>query len=147
MTAGWRPWALLPLILACSGTGALAAEGTAATDTSLRDPTQMPAALQQVPTPSAPDGSAADTPTLPFFIMSHGGRLVVIHQAHRLHVGDELDKARIVRIDSDAVWLRESGQVKKVAIYPDVAIKRQVTPTASPHQRHRRSPATKKDAP
>ncbi|RZL01279.1 MAG: hypothetical protein EOP36_12185 [Rubrivivax sp.] len=144
MRSSWLS-STLALILLCSGTCVVAADG-ASSDLGTRDPTQMPPALQQAATPGTAVDAAAETLTQPFFIMSHGGRLTVIHKAHRLHVGDELDNARIVRIDTDAVWLRESGQVKKVAIYPDV-IKRPTAPTASSHQRHRRSTAAKKDAP
>ncbi|MBC7701681.1 hypothetical protein [Aquabacterium sp.] len=145
MTSAWRPWAMALTLTSCSCCCALAADG-AALDLGTRDPTQMPATLQQALRPDMADRSAGETLPQPFFIMSHGGKLTVIHKAHRLHVGDELDNARIVRIDNDAVWLRESGQVKKVAIYPDV-MKRPTAPTASSHQRHRRSPAAKKDAP
>lgn len=145
MRPGWFASALA-LILSCSGACAVAADG-ATPELGTRDPTQVPSALQPTPSPVAADGAGVETPAQPFFIMSHGGKLTVIHKAHRLHVGDELDNARIVRIENDAVWLREGGQVKKVAIYPDVVIKRPTPQTASSPQRHRRAPAVKKDAP
>lgn len=137
---------------------ALAAEGSP--DLGMRDPTQLPPALQQAVGGGARDGQALSGPdsealAQPFFIMSHGGRLVVIHKAHRLNVGDELDNARIVRIASDAVWLREDGLVRRVSIYPDVIkrpVAKPVAPLASPHSAssrptHRRPRTTKKDAP
>ncbi|MGH6647590.1 hypothetical protein [Aquabacterium sp.] len=152
MSRHWLVWTWIPLV-----GSALAAEGPAGLG---RDPTQIPPSLQQAAGLGAnevngPSGSNADTPAQPFFIMTHGGRLVVIHRAHRLKVGDEMDNARIVRIDNDAVWLREDGLVKRMSIYPDVLKRPAAKPTAapsSPHsassrQRHRRPATTKKDAP
>lgn len=148
----WQLCCWIPMV----GT-ALATEG--APNLGTRDPTQLPSSLQQAAgagtNGQAVNGPGSEAPAQPFFIMSHGGRLVVIHKAHRLNVGDELDNARIVRIANDAVWLREDGLVRRVSIYPDV-IKRPVAkpaaPLASPHSAssrptHRRPRPTKKDAP
>lgn len=146
MKGPWSPTWALTLILASSITHSWAADDMAPA-LGTRDPTQMPGTTRPSSAWSgAAEDATAETPPQPFFIMSDGDRLSVIHNAHRLHVGDELGNARIARIDTDAVWLRANGQVKKITLYPGVG-KRPPTQATPAPQRHRRSPATKKDAP
>jgi hypothetical protein len=147
-----KGYLLLPLLMTFASACLCARVADGAPNAELsgsRDPMQAPPVLQ--PPSNATAGQVDDVtgnrPPQPYFIMAHGGRLSVIHNAHRLDVGDKLDNARIVRIENDAFWLRENGQLRKVDIYPDVLIKRVVPRPASTPHRARRASAAEKDAP
>lgn len=145
-------------VAAALGLACVPASWAAESANALRDPTRLPAALQEAQAaPADAGGAPADAaPAMPFFIMAKGGRRYVIHSAHQLGVGDELDGARIQRIDEDAVWLLEAGRLRRVEMYANVAKRKASMPAASAAvrkpftkagQRRRHSLISDKDVP
>lgn len=119
----------LALCLACAGlhTMSLAA---------LRDPTEAPAAAQAAMAASSAGSSAGaaesgSTPA-PRHIVVSNGRSYLVERGRRFGVGDTLGQARIERIDSDAVWLREGGSTRRVPLYAGVTKRPAVETTLAP---------------
>jgi len=90
--------------------------GTAA----LRDPTEPPPAAQAAMASSSASGAEAGDAPMPRHIVVSNGRSYLIERGRRLGVGDALGSARIERIDSDAVWLREGSSTRRVPLYAGV---------------------------
>jgi len=92
----------------------------------LRDPTEPPPVAQAaMAASSAGSGSAADDAAgnspKPRHIIVSNGRSYLVERGRRLGVGDALGSARIERIDSDAVWLREGSSTRRVPLYAGVS--------------------------
>jgi len=85
----------------------------------LRDPTEPPAAAQAETASSGPLGEEPSA-TLPRHIIVRNGRSYVVERGRRFGVGDTLGNARIERIDSDAVWLRDGAGSRRVPLYAGV---------------------------
>jgi len=87
----------------------------------LRDPTEPPPMAQAAMAASSA-GSAAETGNAPMprHIVVSNGRSYLIERGRRLGVGDALGNARIERIDSDAVWLREGSTTRRMPLYAGV---------------------------
>ncbi len=88
-----------------------------------RDPTVPPAEAQAAMAArnagSAPADEAGGAP-MPRHIVVSNGRSYVVERGRRFGVGDALGNARIERIDSDAVWLREGSSTRRVPLYAGV---------------------------
>jgi hypothetical protein len=89
----------------------------------LRDPTEPPPAAQAAMAASGAGSvsaaEAGDAP-MPRHIVVSNGRSYLIERGRRLGVGDALGHARIERIESDAVWLREGSSTRRVPLYAGV---------------------------
>lgn len=148
MTAPRHP--LAALLLASLGLN----PGTSAFAEPLRDPTLAPAAIRAAESASAagpactpPCSAATATGTaddaVPRHIMTINGRPHVIERGWPRGVGDRLGTARIERIDTSAIWLREDGVLRRVPLYAGVQVRpsRDDTPGERPATRRARTPA------
>lgn len=90
----------------------------------LRDPTEPPAVAQAAMAASSAGSSAlaaeAGSTPAPRHIVVSNGRSYLVERGRRFGVGDTLGQARIERITSDAVWLREGGNTRRVPLYAGV---------------------------
>ncbi|CAM3835212.1 hypothetical protein [Roseateles saccharophilus] len=96
-----------------------------AADEPARDPMAWPPALrgavaaaQAASAASAPGGEAPDNSIRQVVFSS--GRGYVVVRGRRYGVGEQLDGARIERVTEQAVWLRESGQLRREPLYGGV---------------------------
>lgn len=89
-----------------------------------RDPTALPAPLQQALAAAAAASAASGAGETGERAIRHvvltGGRAYVVQRGRRYAVGESLDGARIERITEQAVWLREGGQVRREPLYGGV---------------------------
>jgi hypothetical protein len=86
-----------------------------------RDPTLLPAPLRAALAASAASANAAEPADNAIrHVVFAGGRAYVVQRGRRYAVGEQLDGARIERITEQAVWLRESGQVRREPLYGGV---------------------------
>lgn len=119
----------LALCLACAGlhTTSLAA---------LRDPTEPPPVAQAAMAASSAGSSAsaadAGRSPAPRHIVVSNGRSHVVERGRRFGVGDMLGQARIERITSDAIWLREGGSTRRVPLYAGVTKRPAVETSPAP---------------
>lgn len=113
----WLLW------LACLGAPAWAQEGVE------RDPTAWPPALRHAlaasRAASAASGADDATAAAPIrHVVLQGGKAYVVVGSRRFGVGEQLDGARIQRIDEHAVWLQEGGRVRREPLYAGVEKKK-----------------------
>ena len=120
MTSALRPLGLIVLA------AALLTSAGAQT----RDPTRPPEAAPSALAASAA-GAAASLPAYPSVVVL-GGQARVLAQGRLLGVGDRLGDARIERIDTQGVWLREGAQRRRLPLYPPL----QAAAAASAAARH-----------
>lgn len=85
-----------------------------------RDPTRWPTALQAAVAPAPTASAAGIAPGAVRQVLIQDGRAFVVAHGRRHAVGDTLDGARIERITEQAVWLRESGQLRREPLYGGV---------------------------
>ncbi|MDR7299341.1 hypothetical protein J2X16_004711 [Pelomonas aquatica] len=114
----------------------LAAALSAHADDALRDPTTLPPALRSAmaaaSAASAASGASAEpTDHAIRQVVFAGGRAYVVQRGRRYAVGEQLDGARIERITEQAVWLRESGQVRREPLYGGVEKRPPAAPAGS----------------
>lgn len=104
---------LLPLLLLL---GALPAHGE-----ELRDPSSWPAALRS-PAGSAGEGEASGEPGSHQIrqIVVRRGKPFVVAGGREWGVGAKLGRATIVRIEEQAVWLRDASGTRREALYPGI---------------------------
>lgn len=122
-----RPLLLLFLSLLCSLANAQAqahAQAQAPKDKShedLRDPSSWPAALRSSANPvgTDADSTAASGPQIKQIVVRHGKPFVVA-QGREWGVGAKLGNATIVRIEEQAVWLRDTSGTRREALYPGI---------------------------
>lgn len=110
----------------------------------MRDPTEPPAEVRAAASAGTPEAGDTEAPS-PRHIIVTNGRSYVVYHGQRLGVGDLLGTARVERITSDAVWLRDGELVRRVPLYTGVT-KRPLTaaPSASAPRTDMKRP-TKKD--
>lgn len=93
-------------------------------DETARDPMTWPVALRSaVAAAQAASAAAAagDAPERAIRqVVFSNGRAYVVVRGRRYGVGESLDGARIERITEQAVWLRESGQLRREPLYGGV---------------------------
>lgn len=101
-------------------------------DDNTRDPMAWPPALRSAvaAAQAASAASSAEAPdnTIRQVVFSKG-RGYVVMKGRRYGVGEQLDGARIERITEQAVWLRESGQLRREPLYGGIE-KRPLAPPA-----------------
>lgn len=103
----------------------------------LRDPTEPPAVAQAAMAASSAGSSSAgaaetgNTPA-PRHIVVSNGHSYLIERGRRFGVGDTLGQARIERITSDAVWLREGGATRRVPLYAGVTKRPAIETSSAP---------------
>lgn len=97
-----------------------------------RDPTELPTALRAslaaAQAASAASGAQAGEAVIRQVVFAEG-HAYVVQRGRRYAVGELLDGARIERITEQAVWLRESGQLRREPLYGGVE-KRTPAPAA-----------------
>jgi hypothetical protein len=106
----------LPMLLAATLLAAGAQEAR-------RDPTELPSALRASLAAAQAAAAASGVPageTVIRQVVFAEGRAYVVQRGRRYAVGEQLDGARIERITEQAVWLRESGQLRREPLYGGV---------------------------
>ncbi len=104
-------------------------------DEAARDPMAWPVALRSAvaATQAASAASAAvgdpSERAIRQVVFSNGRGYVVV-RGRRFGVGETLDGARIERVTEQAVWLRESGQLRREPLYGGV--EKRPTPSSIP---------------
>lgn len=107
---------LLPLLLLLPALPARAADEPA------RDPMAWPPALRSaVAAAQAASAGGAEAPdnAIRQVVFSNGRGYVVV-RGRRYGVGEQLDGARIERVTEQAVWLSESGRLRREPLYGGV---------------------------
>lgn len=88
-----------------------------------RDPTALPLALRAslaaAQAASAASGPETGAPAIRQVVFADG-KAYVVQRGRRFGIGERLDGARIERITEQAVWLRESGQLRREPLYGGV---------------------------
>lgn len=123
----------IPLLLLATGLAQAQAQP-------LRDPTAWPAALQQPAAASAASGAGGTASRL---IIRSEGRAYVVTGGRRLGVGAQLGGAEIVRIEDNAVWLRDASGSRREPLYPGIDKRPAApdTPPATPANMNKNKPA------
>lgn len=117
------PLSLTPLLLAA----ALAARAQDAP----RDPTAWPEALRSAVAASSPASGVEPEREGIRHVVFTNGRAYVVQRGRRYGVGEQLDGARIERINEQAVWLREAGQLRREPLYGGVEKRPPAPPPAA----------------
>ncbi|KQY82423.1 hypothetical protein ASD35_25960 [Pelomonas sp. Root1444] len=114
----------------------LAVALSAHADDAPRDPTALPPALRSAMAAASAASAASGVPAEAADhairqVVFAGGRAYVVQRGRRYAVGEQLDGARIERITEQAVWLRESGQVRREPLYGGVEKRPPAPPAGS----------------
>ncbi|MDT8998756.1 hypothetical protein RQP53_05675 [Paucibacter sp. APW11] len=93
-----------------------------------RDPMQWPPALRAAAAAEAlaaagPASAAEAEAIAPRLLLFSDGKAYVMQGSRRLGIGDKLGEARIVRIDQQAVWLREAGVTRREPLFAGVELR------------------------
>lgn len=96
--------------------------GPPAAAQTLRDPTLPPTLAPGQGT--GPETDAAREPAALALIRGPDGAYRVLHEGRFLKVGQRMGEARITRITETEVWLQADGDMRKIARYPAVTIRR-----------------------
>lgn len=98
-----------------------------------RDPTELPpvlrASIEAAQAASAASGAETGAVAIRQVVFVDG-RAYVVQRGRRYGIGELLDGARIERINEQAVWLREAGQLRREPLYGGVE-KRTPAPAAA----------------
>jgi len=86
----------------------------------LRDPSAWPAELRSPAPGAAGAGNEDDSKRAVQHITIREGKAFVVSGGRLLPVGAKLGDATIVRIESQAVWLRDGRGTRREAIYPGI---------------------------
>lgn len=109
----------------------------------LRDPSAWPAELRSPAPGSADTGSDDGGKRAVQHITIREGKAFVVAGGRLLPVGGKLGDATIVRIDSQAVWLRDGRGTRREAIYPGIDKHAAVDPVPSSAAPRAPKPAAK----
>lgn len=117
-----------------------------------RDPTRPPEAARTAPPgdnnqPTADEGASLDQAQALQHRMVINGQPYLVERGWLRGVGDRLGKARIERIDDQAVWLRDDQGLHKLALYPQVDIRRLPSAAAQAAAAAARPPASHRHRP
>lgn len=118
---------------------AMAQAASAATNG--RDPMRWPAAMRQAAEAAERPASDGDEPDVPKWqLLFVDGRRYVLKGTQRFGIGDRLGDAVLVRIEPDAIWLRQDGTTRREPLHPQVQLRSaEPAPAASqakPMRRH-----------
>ena len=108
-----RPTVAAPLLLASIALF----DGTASAQAPRRDPTQPPPSYAAQPAAHPKEPLPAFKPE---HLVMYDGKRYVMWRGRRHAVGDEIEGARIERIDETEVWVRTERGVRKLPLFAGI---------------------------